>query len=1080
MRMNDWCRTLLPRERAHRSPKSRHRLTWRFFPRVELLELRLTPSGIVLQTPIPLVPSQDYQAAGYTATLSQPFFLPGPSGGSNANSKAFQNIATGQGTPILTNTDDAFVQVPLGFNFTFFGIQYNQVWVTSNGLMTFSSLASDTGYTDYAGTDLTANVGPNRPIIAPLWDDWVVTGPGNVYYATLGNPGSQEFIVQWDQVQGYPTSPNTVTFEVALFQADNHIEFRYGNVVAGTSGQSNIHDNGMNATIGIRSGFPGVTAGVMDASGGGAVPDGVGGIQIGNDGGPSHQAVIQNGSTITFTPDVPPTALALSNHTILDTSPVGTVVGTFATADADSPNDSFSYSLVNGSGPNNNSLFTIVGDQLETNSVLTSSPQTQYTVLVQTTNLGGESFDQQFTINVTQVKLPPVITSGQTFSVTQGTPLGAVIGSISATDPNTFQKPPGVLTYSTTSTVFAVDPNTGQITVADPSAIDITTAASFNVPITVSDNSNPPLSTNGSVTVNVIQVPLTASITGVPTTVQEGTAVSLSSLVSDSNGQSQTYSWTVTRNGAPISVSGPTNGPTLDFTPTLAGTYAVTLTVTDQRGQSVAPTALVPVTAVPPVVNVGSENTITSTDLAITRSISFTALNPGALVSIDFGDGTRQTFPLSAGSNGFDPATNTFTLQHLFTTTGTFTVTVSVTDAEGVTGSAQFPVAVYDPAEFARIVAFAVGIADSAGTAQVNLSTPSGSAVLNGTLTGASPGDSLALTVFNGNPEPDNFLGQTDGGALLPVGSGGPAVDTATPLEFVDTRAEAPSTAVVNESYQFTVPTSLLHGGLQLYWFNKGLGIWEAVNGQDASDGNVQVTPILGSDGQPTGFSLITFSETYGPGSSPSTSHLDGTVFSIAIPAGNVGTTQTVVFPAQLAGPTTGVSVLTTGFSSGSNLTLSLQESQSGLLLAGLVGTHTPGDAPGEVDDGVPAGGDDQLLNWLVNGWLWNDRRQTRPDGESPPPPAANQQPQPPAVSQHPGNAPQEMDDQAIDMLFSTAPEFTPVTRWPSQPLPATDAEPVVESFDTQPSLAAGVVLAGATLSLPKRYHRRLGFTRIR
>jgi hypothetical protein len=508
----------------------------------------------------------------------------------------------------------------------------------------------------------------------------------------------------------------------------------------------------------------------------------------------------------------------------------------------------------------------------------------------------------------------------------------------------------------------------------------------------------------------------------------------------------------------------------------------VTLTVTDQRGQSVAPTAPFTVIPVAPVVNVGSANAISSGPV-FSHTFSFTAPNAGSSVSVDYGDGTTETFDLTAGNHQFNPSTNSFTLQHQYGTNDTFTVTVTVTDRDGVSGSAQLSVTVFDQAEFARIIAFAMAYADSTGSANVGLSSPDGTVTLDGTLTGAVPETSLlALTVFNGNPEPDNYPSQTGGGNLLPIDAGSSKVNTATPLDFIDTRAEAPGTALVDETYQFILPTSLIHGAVKVYWFNQDLGIWESVNGQSAGNGTVKVTPILDASGNPTGLSLITFSESFGPGSSPDTGHLGGTVFSIAIPVGNVGSTQTVVFPALLAGPTTGVSVLTTGFSSGSNLTLSLQESQSGLLLAGLVGTHIPGDAPGEVDDGVPAGGDDQLLSWLTNGWLWGDRRQTRAGTDQPPPPPAsnNQQAQPPATSQQPGSVPPEKDDQAVDILFSTETEFQLQTHPPLPQLPTLDALPVLESSGTQPPLALGVVLAGAALPRPKQNKRRLGFTRLR
>jgi hypothetical protein len=1102
VKVKNWPGTLLPGLQKRPSHQFRRYLR-RYRPLVELLEVRLTPSGVVLQTPIPLTPGQTVQGAGYSAAL----FSTG-TGNITSPTTGFQNITTGQGSPILTNTDDAFVQVPLGFNFTFFGVQYQSVFVTSNGLLSFSELPSDTGYTDYAGSDLTTNVGPNRPLIAPLWDDWIVSNPGNVYYATLGNAGNREFIAEWNQVTGYPTSPNTVTFEVALFENDNHIEFRYQNVVAGNFLTPDVHDNGENATIGIRSGFPGATTTTQFATGGFNLPNGVGGIQIANDGGPSHLPVVNSGDTIVFTPNVPPTALALSVNTVGENMPVGTVVGNFTTTDADNPNDAFTYSLVSGSAPNDNALFTIVGNQLETNSVFTAGPRSQYTVEVQTTNLGGETFEQPFTINVTHVNQPPVIAAGQMFSVTQGTPVGAVIGTVSANDPNIFQKPPAALTYSTTSTVFAIDPNTGQLSVADPAAIDSTTAPSIAVPITVTDNGNPPLSTSGTVTVNVVQVPLTASITGAPTTVAEGTPINLSSVVSDASDQTVFRSWSVTLNGVPVPnnilsggfIDKPLTGPTFSFTPTSAGDYVVTLFASDQRGQSVTANAAITVTEVPPVLDVGTTDTITSTAKAFSRTISFSSPSAALSVFVSYGDGTDESFSLldslpfrSANVEAFptpndhniDLVAKTFTLQHQYTTAATFTVTVTITDASGGSDTQFFPVAVFDPAEFARVIAFAIGVADASGTANVKVGSPDGTIQLSASMVNALIGDSIGLTIFDGDPETNILDTPGHPSDLIPIDAGGSNVDPATPLVFMDTRAVTESDAVVNQTFGIIVPNSLLTGPLELLWYNKDRNLWEHVTSQNPANGDFAITPISDSTGRPTGFSFVALGETFGTQSKPNLGELSGTVFSIAVPVGNGGTSTTIVFPALLASNSnTGVSVLTTGFGSGSNLTLSLQESQSGLLLAGLVGAHNPGDAPGEVDNGVSADGEDQILNWLINGEIWRGRRMQR---QAPNPPPANngQQPQPPAPQQ-PGTVPPpgnqgvnapSPSEQQVDHVPQPAGEahlIEVITQ------PGLIAEPVVDTSDSAPRLPIAAYLAGGVVLRSARPRRRLGFSVLR
>ncbi len=69
-----------------------------------------------------------------------------------------------------------------------------------------------------------------------------------------------------------------------------------------------------------------------------------------------------------------PTDLALSATTVNENVPVNTVIGTFSTTDPDSGN-SFTYSLVTGTGDTDNSAFSIVGNQLQINNSLILKPR---------------------------------------------------------------------------------------------------------------------------------------------------------------------------------------------------------------------------------------------------------------------------------------------------------------------------------------------------------------------------------------------------------------------------------------------------------------------------------------------------------------------------------------------------------------------------------------------------------------------------------------------------------------------------------------------------------------------------------
>ncbi|MCK4658065.1 MAG: PEP-CTERM sorting domain-containing protein [Phycisphaerae bacterium] len=90
--------------------------------------------------------------------------------------------------------------------------------------------------------------------LAVYWDDLDAT-TGNVYYDTIGEPGSQVFIVQW---QDRPHSPgdavldgNEATFQVQIFEneAPGYAQFLYQDV---TFGDPTLND-GASATIGYQA-----------------------------------------------------------------------------------------------------------------------------------------------------------------------------------------------------------------------------------------------------------------------------------------------------------------------------------------------------------------------------------------------------------------------------------------------------------------------------------------------------------------------------------------------------------------------------------------------------------------------------------------------------------------------------------------------------------------------------------------------------------------------------------------------------------------------------------------------------------
>ena len=168
----------------------------------------------------------------------------------------FVNIAS-TGTRILGNDDDIAQSVGIGFNFGFYGTTQTSAFVSSNGMLAFGTSINALSARNLA----TTTPGPNVPVIAVLWDDWTTVkgkypASDAVYTQTVGTPGSQQFIVQWNNTFGCcPTGTQPLVFQAILFEGSGNILLQYQQVLSGVGVQSNPGDNGDNgssAGVGIR------------------------------------------------------------------------------------------------------------------------------------------------------------------------------------------------------------------------------------------------------------------------------------------------------------------------------------------------------------------------------------------------------------------------------------------------------------------------------------------------------------------------------------------------------------------------------------------------------------------------------------------------------------------------------------------------------------------------------------------------------------------------------------------------------------------------------------------------------------
>jgi hypothetical protein len=112
-----------------------------------------------------------------------------------------------------------------------------------------------------------------------------------------------------------------------------------------------------------------------------------------------------------------PTALSLSNTVFAENVALGTPLAVFNTSDPDVGN-SFTYELVAGGGASDNAAFTVFGNQLRSAVLFSFETKPTYSIRVRTRDQGDLSFEQTFTITVTNVNSAPVLdNSGNIFTV---------------------------------------------------------------------------------------------------------------------------------------------------------------------------------------------------------------------------------------------------------------------------------------------------------------------------------------------------------------------------------------------------------------------------------------------------------------------------------------------------------------------------------------------------------------------------------------------------------------------------------------------------------------------------------------
>lgn len=113
--------------------------------------------------------------------------------------------------------------IPLPFDFCFYGVTYSQIWVGTNGWVSF--LPNQPATFTAAPIPGVANSIPKAAIMAP-WQDWWSTqgGSGDILYQTIGTAPNRRFVVSFLQLPMFSCTSNLGTFQIILSECSNTIE----------------------------------------------------------------------------------------------------------------------------------------------------------------------------------------------------------------------------------------------------------------------------------------------------------------------------------------------------------------------------------------------------------------------------------------------------------------------------------------------------------------------------------------------------------------------------------------------------------------------------------------------------------------------------------------------------------------------------------------------------------------------------------------------------------------------------------------------------------------------------------------
>ena len=163
-------------------------------------------------------------------------------------SGTFAPIDISTGATVLNLGDDTGAAVALPFTFSFYGLDYTTVYITSNGYLTFEN----DDLSDFSNDTLPSATLPDN-IIAVAWDDYLPTDGGTIRYRIDGSAPNRVLIAEYEDIPHWLNGGGSsllITTQAHLYEGSNRIEIHSTSITSdgGTRTQGIENADGSAAT----------------------------------------------------------------------------------------------------------------------------------------------------------------------------------------------------------------------------------------------------------------------------------------------------------------------------------------------------------------------------------------------------------------------------------------------------------------------------------------------------------------------------------------------------------------------------------------------------------------------------------------------------------------------------------------------------------------------------------------------------------------------------------------------------------------------------------------------------------------